>query len=138
LYEYATLNQIKQHRPCKEGWEKLLKYLGKTDADDEVLPILTILESNGLDDALWALRAVEGKEREIRLMAADFADQAARDYANGLISLEEMAAARAAARAAAEDAAWVAARGARAAWAAAAFAAFAAARGAKAAEKQNR
>jgi len=52
----TTLNEIRKHAPCKEGWEKLLKHLGKIKADDEPLSLLTILESNGLDDAIWCLR----------------------------------------------------------------------------------
>ena len=132
----TTLNKIKKHSPCEDGWKKLLNHLGKTEADDEVLELRTILESNGLDDTLWAFRAVDGKDKEIRLFAADCAElvlpiyekqypnddrpkkaiQAARDYANGLIGIEELDAARAAAWAAAW-AAWDAARA--AAWAAA-------------------
>jgi len=42
----TTLKQIKLNEPCSEGWTKLLKYLKKTEADDELLPIKTILESN--------------------------------------------------------------------------------------------
>jgi hypothetical protein len=115
----TTLNKIKLHSPCKDGWEKLLNHLNKTQSDDEVLELRTILESNGLNDTIWAFRAVEGKDKEIRLFAADcaelalpiyekhypndkrprFAIQAARDYANGLITIEELDAARAAARA---------------------------------------
>lgn len=53
----TTLNEIRAHAPCKEGWEKLLAHLGKTKADDEPLALLTIIESNGFDDALWCLRA---------------------------------------------------------------------------------
>ena len=49
----TTLNLIRSHRPCPEGWEKLLGHLGKTKADDEPLSLATILESNGIDDALW-------------------------------------------------------------------------------------
>lgn len=69
----TTLNKIKKHFPyCQdtedgERWLKLLNYLEKKEADDEPLPILIILESNGLDDALYALRAVDGFDREIRL-----------------------------------------------------------------------
>jgi hypothetical protein len=154
----TTLNKIKYHLPCKEGWEKLLNHLNKTQSDDEVLELRTILESNGLNDTIWAFRAVDGKDKEIRLFAADCAElvlpiyekhypndkrsrlaiQAARDYANGLITLAELdaasyaawAAARDAARAAASDAAWDAARDAAraAAWDAAWDVAWAAAR----------
>lgn len=106
----TTLNKIKSHSPCEDGWKKLLNYLGKTEADDEPLELRTILESNGLDDTLWVLRAVDGKDKEIRLFAADCAElvlpiyekqypnddrprkaiQAARDYANGVIGKKEL------------------------------------------------
>ena len=66
---YTTLNKIRAHRPCAYGWAKLLRHLGKTQADDEPLAFSTILDSNGLDDALWCLRAVDGHEREMRLYA---------------------------------------------------------------------
>ena len=65
----TTLNKIREHKPCSDGWEKLLKALGKTMADDEELSIFAILESNGLDDAIWCLRAVDGKDFEIRRFA---------------------------------------------------------------------
>lgn len=65
----TTLNKIRARRPCREGWYRLLSHLGKTAADDEPLAIATVLDSNGLDDALWCLRAVEGRDREIRLYA---------------------------------------------------------------------
>lgn len=53
----TTLNEILEHRPCKDGWRKLLTGLGKTKADDEPLSLMTILEINGLDNAVWCLRA---------------------------------------------------------------------------------
>jgi len=53
----TTLAEIRAEGPCEDGWVKLLAHLGKTKADDEPLALLTILESNGLDDALWCLRA---------------------------------------------------------------------------------
>ena len=124
----TTLNKIKEHNPCKDGWEKLLNHLNKTQSDDEVLELRIILESNGIDDAIWAFRAVEGKDKEIILFAADCAElvlpiyekdypddsrprlaiQAARDYANGLITLQELAAEWGASSNAATAAAWAA------------------------------
>ncbi len=65
----TTLNRIRKHGPCEDGWRKLLKHLDKTVADDEPLPLLTILESNGLDDTLWCLRSVPEHDREWRLFA---------------------------------------------------------------------
>ena len=125
----TTLNKIRTHEPCADGWEKLLKHLGKTKADNEPLSIKTILESNGLDDALWCLRAVEGKDKEIRLFAVWCARQVqhlmtdqrilntldvAERLANDLASKEELRAAYDAARVAARDAAQVDAKEAQA------------------------
>ncbi len=70
----TTLNEIRAHSPCEGGWEKLLKHLGKTKADDEPLHVLTILESNGLDDATWCLRAAS-LDRLSRHFQAWCADQ---------------------------------------------------------------
>jgi hypothetical protein len=128
----TTLNAIRAHSPCSNGWAKLLKNLGKTQADDEPLAITTILESNGLDDALWCLRAVIGHDREIRLLAVAYARSVqhlmtdtrsisaldvAERYAYGQATRDELNAAKAAAEAAAEAAwdAWAAAKAAAAA-----------------------
>ena len=117
----TTLNKIRKYEPCIDGWQKLLAHLGKTKADDEPLSLLTILDSNGLQDALWCLRAVEGYDRELRLFAVWCAQQVqhlltdqrsisaldvAERYANGEATQDELNAAR--------DAAWSAARSATA------------------------
>jgi hypothetical protein len=60
----TTLNKIKSFNPCTDGWEKLLKSLGKTEADDEPLLMSTILKSNGLFDAVWCLRAFHVDHRQ--------------------------------------------------------------------------
>lgn len=65
----TTLNAIRAKRPCHSGWAKLLRTLNKTPSNDEPISIIQILESNGLDDAIWCLRAVTGHDREIRLFA---------------------------------------------------------------------
>ena len=141
----TTLNAIRDKHPCADGWKKLLANLGKTAADDEPLSLITILDSNGLDDALWCLRAVTGHGKEIRLFAVWCARQVqhlmadqrsvnaldvAERFANGDATEEELNAARAAAGAAAwdaaGDAAWDAAGD--AAWVVASAAAWDAAR----------
>jgi hypothetical protein len=129
---YTTLNKIRAHSPCANGWTKLLRHLGKTQADDEPLALVAILDSNGLDAALWCLRACEGIDREARLYAVWCARQvqhlmtdqrslaaldAAERHANGEATDEELEAAWAAAWGAAWGAAWDAAWD--AAWAAA-------------------
>lgn len=138
---YTTLNKIRAHNPCSDGWEKLLKNLGKTKADDEPLSMLTILNSNGFDEAMWCLRAFEGIDKEARLfgiacarrvqhLVADKSIRAldvAERYAHGQATADELRAARDAARSAweaalaaegaAEGASWAAARcAAGAAW----------------------
>ena len=65
-----TLNQIRSHRPCQDGWAKLLKHLSKTSADDEPLHLITVLTSNGLDDAIWCLRTEPEPERTQRFALA--------------------------------------------------------------------
>ena len=65
----TTLNRIREHSPCRDGWSKLLAHLGKTKADDEPLPFAVILQSNGLDDALWCCRAEPQHSKEWRLFA---------------------------------------------------------------------
>ena len=66
---FTTLNKIRAFKPCEDGWKKLLQHLNKTKADDEQLSIITILDSNGMNDALWCLRSVDGYDREIRRYA---------------------------------------------------------------------
>ena len=122
---YTTLNKIREHGPCEDGWVKLLSFLGKTKADDEPLPLITILESNGLDDTLWCLRSVPEHDREWRLFAVWCARKVqhlmkdprslnaldvAERFANGLAHRDELNAARDAAWDAAWDVAWTAAR----------------------------
>jgi len=121
----TTLNAIREEGPCADGWTKLLKNLGKTQADNEPLPFVTILDSNGLDDALWCLRAAPEHNKIWRLFAVWCARQvqhlltdprslaaldAAERYAHGLATDEELGDA--------SDAAWAASE-ARAACAAA-------------------
>ena len=138
---YTTLNKIREHSPCCEGWRRLLTYLGKTNADDEPLSFKSILDSNGLDDAIWALRSIDAPEvrlfavrcvRQIQHLISDERSLNALDvseaYAVGEATKDELSAARYAAL----DAAWYAARDAAraAAWYAARDAARAAARAA--------
>jgi hypothetical protein len=125
---YTTLNKIRACHPCEDGWVKLLAYLGKIKADDEPLAFSTILESNGLEDALWTLRSAPEYSNQWRLMAVRFAREVqylmkdarsihaldvAERYSKGEATNEELAVAREDAR----KAAWSA--GDAAAWAAA-------------------
>ena len=120
---YTTLNKIREHSPCCEGWGRPLTYLGKTNADDEPLSFKSILDSNGLDDAIWALRSIDAPEvrlfavrcvRQIQHLISDERSLNALDvsemYAVGNATSEEISAAWDAAWAASWDAALDAAR----------------------------
>ena len=138
----TTLNAIRAASPCHDGWTKLLKHLGKTSADDEPLPLLTVLDSNGLDDALWVLDHTKCDPRLARHFGAWCAEQVLpifeAAYPNDMRPRNAIAVARNddatpedrdAARAAAGYA-WAASAARAAAWAAAGAAAGAAARAA--------
>jgi hypothetical protein len=71
----TTLKKIWQHRPCVHGWCRLLVHLGKTRPDDEPLPLVTVLESNNFNDALWCLRTVPEHSNLWRHLAADYAER---------------------------------------------------------------
>lgn len=131
----TTLIRIRDACPCKNGWEKLLANLGKTKADDEPLQLLTILDSNGFDDALWVLSLAMPDDRLARHFQAWCAEQVlhhfeaafprdmrVRDQIAMLRNDHATDAARDASRAAAQVAAWGAPRA--AAWDAAQVAAW--------------
>ena len=116
----TTLNRIREHHPCESGWVKLLSHLGKTKADDELLPMVTILDSNGLDDTLWCLRSCPEFDRlhrhyavwcarQVQHLMTDKRSIAALDvaerHADGLATNSDLAAAREAASTAARAAA---------------------------------
>lgn len=108
---YTTLNRIRANNPCKHGWKNLLKGLGKTRDDDEPLSLLRILQINGIEDAIWALRAIDDCPeirlygvrcvRQVQHLLCDERSFSALDvselFAIGESTVDELAAARAAA-----------------------------------------
>ena len=121
----TTLNKIRACGPCTSGWQTLLKHVGKDFDPDAEINLLTILESNGVADMLWTLRATDQDSKRVASqLAIEFAEQAlpifekrrpnderprkaiqaARDYLDGKISLEELRSCRSHAAAAAADA----------------------------------
>ena len=123
----TTLNLLHKAEACTARYKVLRAALGVDYPMDAEISLRTILETNGINDALWALRATaEDCKKVARLMSADFAElslpfwmkyyypddnrpalaiKAARDFAAGLITKEDLAVARSAARSAAESAA---------------------------------
>ncbi|AYX28115.1 putative bacteriophage protein [Burkholderia pseudomallei] len=129
----VTLAALREAGACYGGYNKLVRSIqGKAfsmeDADREAyirlrhdaeIPLLDILKSNGLDDALWVLHCVLDADRDLRLFAVWCArqvehlmeDQRSKDalnvaerFVNGEATDKE--------REAAQDAAWDAVRGA--------------------------
>ena len=149
----VSLNEIRKQSPCARGWAKAQKSKGGTSADmDAQFPMSDILDSNDLDDTLWALRCrpemsnlwrkfAVWAARQVESQMTDERSRAALDVAwrhsDGLATDEELAAARSQAWDAAWDAAashaWDAARD--AAWEAAGDAAGDARDAARAAQK---
>lgn len=68
-----TLQSIRDEGPCQPGWEKLRKSIGVRKPLSTVVTLEQILESNGVEDAQWALRCIKGHDREIRLYAVQCA-----------------------------------------------------------------
>jgi hypothetical protein len=125
----TTFNLLRDAAFDHNSYTKLRKAL-KGVKDTEPINLITILEVLNLDDALWAFRATEQNcDKVARLMAYDFAQealptwkkyypndnrpaeaiQAARDFANGLITKEQLNIARAAAYAASNAASYASA-----------------------------
>ena len=53
----TTLNEIKAHKPCVDGWAKIWAAQGGFNADfDKPFPLADALDSNGFDDVMWALK----------------------------------------------------------------------------------
>lgn len=84
---HTTFKLLKLHGACGQepgsgvGYDKLASHLGGTAkyGKNTPIPLTEVLDSNGLDDALWCLRAVlpteeADRDREARLLACDYAE----------------------------------------------------------------
>ena len=63
---YTTLNLIKKHHPGADGYQKLRRALGKGWGVNKKISLALILEVNDMGDAIWALRAVDVRQRAKR------------------------------------------------------------------------
>ena len=130
----VTLSQLRQAGACISGYNKVVRSIQGVEfspadearetylrfAHKSPVTILSILDSNGIDDAIWALRCVPGVDRDARRCAGWCARQVqhlmtdqrslhaleiAERFANGSASADDLAAAGDAAWDAAGDAA---------------------------------
>ena len=134
----TTLKALRKHDACIDGYNKIACHVAGKEYNseretyvrhrhDDPIPIAVILDNNGLDDALWALRACEQTPEMVRaerlfavwcarqvqhlmtdVRSIDALDVAER-HAHGNATDDELAAAWDAAWDAARDAAWAAA-----------------------------
>lgn len=93
---HLTLQQIRDARPCRDGWAKLLASLGGCDTPlDTVVSLGDVARSNGADDAWWCARALSWSGVAVqRPVIAAFlptlrraADRAQDTVARGLIAI---------------------------------------------------
>ncbi|MHB1000507.1 MAG: putative immunity protein [Armatimonadota bacterium] len=117
----TTFSLCRVNNACRDGYQRLIREVGdpKKYGQDEPIPISRILESGGLDDAVWALGAVLPEQTAAgeligRLFACDCAEhilpifamehpgdqrvmkalETARRYARGEVSKDDLILAR--------------------------------------------
>ena len=80
----TTLSAIGAANPCGTGYKKLVNYLGgaKKYGYQTPIPLLTILDSNGIDDALWVAVNILGNQGEMiaHTFACDCAERVLHIY----------------------------------------------------------
>ena len=85
----TTLAKIRAARPCglaiggTLGYQLLAKTLDKDYGDDTPITVAQIIESNGLDDALWCLRTIPEFDNLWRHFAVDCEERIAHSLTDG-------------------------------------------------------
>ena len=111
----TTLEKIQSYSPCATGWKTLINSLGGIDSYKmgTEINLLKILDSNGVHDMLWCLRATNEDSRRISSeLAIAFADEVLPIFEEKALDDDRPRRAIQAAAAAAADAAAAAADGA--------------------------
>ena len=116
-----TLNKIRncKGKPCKDSWKELLTSFNKTKADDTAVSMSHLLESNGVNDALWVIyNCIEGESGKKSKMIHELA-KLAKAIEAAKLYFENPSDAAGAYAGASAWAVWAAGAAAWAAWAAA-------------------
>ncbi|MHB8413984.1 MAG: putative immunity protein [Acidiferrobacteraceae bacterium] len=71
---FTTLSELRYHLPCDSGWRTLLASLHYDYPHDAPINLLHILESNGVQDTMWALRATRAPAQLRVAICADMAE----------------------------------------------------------------
>ena len=61
---HTTLAKIYQVNDCQRGWKALLNFLGKTEMDDDPIPMHKLVDAVGIIGAIKMLSTIEGIEKE--------------------------------------------------------------------------
>ena len=73
----TTLRKLRKYEACENRYDHLVAALGDEYDDDTPLSVSRILDTNGVSDALWALRACDmsqGDKNAVYLLACDYAE----------------------------------------------------------------
>ena len=79
----TTFAKLHEHHACTEGYQKLARSLGGINkyGKDTLIPLDKIIESNGLQDTIWTLRATtESSENLIIEFACQCAEHVLHFY----------------------------------------------------------
>jgi len=60
----TTLAKIYQVNDCQRGWKALLNFLGKTEIDDDPIPMHKLVDAVGIMGAIKMLKTIEGMDDE--------------------------------------------------------------------------
>jgi hypothetical protein len=82
-----TLNQLRAAEPCKEGWRAALKGRRKRKADDAPFALVELIQSNGIRETLWAIKAVQDQDFELRRLAQIAAECIAHRCSREIVAL---------------------------------------------------
>ena len=73
----TTLKKLRKYEACEDRYVYLTATLGDEYGDDTPLSVSRILDTNGVSDALWALRACDMSQKDenaVYLLACDYAE----------------------------------------------------------------
>lgn len=69
----TTLKLLRKRGACTSGYKKLRRRVGLDFPDDELISLITVLDSNGLYDALWCLQATtKNSSKASALLGCEF------------------------------------------------------------------
>lgn len=95
MQPYTTFEVLKRNGACKERYRHLAKACGGIGkyCRNKPIPLVDILRHNGLDDAIWALRAVpDDQSAHVACLARMFAVACARDVQHLMTDARSLAA----------------------------------------------